>query len=277
MVFIRYSPFIKNGGDEMAIYDNFTYNGIPVDSFGNLVMCTFDNETERQTQIKEIIQGETSPYRDIPNYYSDKYSSPLSSSVSIIHCDGKPFSPQEARKIRSWLLSPMSYRELQIQSDEYNSIIFYAKFTESKEMRYTGNIDSLVFNLQCNASYGLTPNINYDFSSTDKTNIVIDNTSDDYERCVYPTIKLTPSSTGIISIYNELYPDEVMELNVLAGNTITIDCQNCIISDLIGDFNFDDDFLQMGWLKLNYGKNNIIITGDCFGTISCQYIRMVGV
>jgi len=269
------SPKCKGGG-KMAIFGSFIYNGISSASFGNIVLCKFSSIEDRFTQQKEALKGELNPWRDITNYYADKYSTPLTASVEIVKCNGAPFSGEEARKIRSWLLSPMGYRLLEIDDGTglYDDIEFFAKFTVSKEKVFTGDINALCFEFECNAPYGTTKDRIYKFDGGDT--ILINNTSDDNERDYYPVIVITPKATGVIKIENDAYPGEVMELSVLNGNMLTINNKNLTIVDLIDDFNFSDDF-NLTWIRLKHGINNITATGDCTGYFKCNYIRMVGV
>jgi len=264
----------------MPIFGKFTYNGISSESFGNLILCTFDSQTERKTQAKETYKGETNPWRDIPAYYADKYAVPLTAALTLAKANGAPFSGEEARKIRSWLISPTGYRLLEIDdgNGSYEDIEFFTKFTASRERVYTGNTDALSFDLECNAPYGHTKERKAAFSPN--STITIRNDSDDTERDCYPVIHITPAATGTVKIVNEAFPGEVMQLKVLSKNNVVVDNQRKTISDDLDRFDFANDFnsnLNFTWIRLAHGTNKITVTGDCSGYFTYRFIRMVGI
>lgn len=270
----------------MNVYgESFTFDTFNSKTY-NLALCSMDSTDT----IKESIftwtvnKGEINPNRHRPNYYNIKPSDVLSFDITVIKCDGTSFSPSERRDIIQKMTSPLSHSLLRIKdfSDGYQyhaDIYFRAIVIGYSEIVPVGDISGMKFTFECDSPYGY---IDYELiqTNTDNADIFsfdIQNDSDDLYRDYYPTFRLKAASTGLVTITNLNYPDEVMRLNVHNGQELLIDCEQGDIQDLNVDlFNYETD-TNLVWIHLSHGMNTIEVSGLDEIIVKCTFNRKVGI
>ena len=97
----------------------FTYNGKSTDDFG-VTVADFNHSTTISSGLaREVLKGENSSHRLVPNHYGTKYSSVIEFTRTLIKKDQSSFSKEEIGKIVKWLTSPRKTLELGV-SKNYN-------------------------------------------------------------------------------------------------------------------------------------------------------------
>jgi len=185
--------------------------------------------------------------------FSMNYTADIKNGI-IIPNDSDYLTSNNIRIINAWLTSPQYPRLLKFIGDDYFS-----------------------------DQWGYTPLIlcKTTSSSTLPREYSIQNNSDCWEDYVYPTIKVSPKSHGIITIKNKTDNDRTMKINALKSDDFYIDCRNLKIYDItnsivsfedLGIENIDDIY----WPRLAYGENIFEFTGDATFEISYREPRKVG-
>lgn len=202
----------------------------------------------------------------------------------IIPNDSDYLTSNNIRIINAWLTSPQYPRLLKFIGDDYFSeeIEFFATITEVST-EHASLPYELTYTVTCDSQWGYTPLIlcKITSSSTLTREYSIQNNSDCWEDYVYPTIKVSPKSHGIITIKNKTDNDRTMKINALKSDDFYIDCRNLKIYDITKSIvSFEDlgieDIDNIYWPRLAYGENIFEFTGDATFEISYREPRKVG-
>lgn len=202
----------------------------------------------------------------------------------IIPNDSDYLTSNNIRIINAWLTSPQYPRLLKFIGDDYFSeeIEFFATITEVST-EYASLPYELTYTVTCDSQWGYTPLIlcKTTSSSTLTREYSIQNNSDCWEDYVYPTIKVSPKSHGIITIKNKTDNNGTMRINALKNDDFYIDCRNLKIYDITKSIvSFEDlgieDTDDIYWPRLAYGENIFEFTGDATFEISYREPRKVG-
>lgn len=264
----------------MNIYgNNFTYDNIPASQY-NVMLCSFEppQETRETAIVRTPLRGETGPYRDVPNYYGVKYTDVLKFDAGLIKCDGSPFTDSERREIVAWLTGPMAPAWLIIDDENHRDIQYHALCVGYSEYWPDSRLRGLLFSFECDAPYGYSPEEMTEFQATPNAPAVftIQNTSDERRLDTYPIVELKASATGIVTLKNSAYPEDIMELSLKKSQQLIIDNQMGLIEDQLDMFDYATD-TNLKWLRLAFGENTLTVTGSAAGCIRCRYIRKVGI
>lgn len=202
----------------------------------------------------------------------------------IIPNDSDYLTSNNIRIINAWLTSPQYPRLLKFIGDDYFSeeIEFFATITEVST-EHASLPYELTYTVTCDSQWGYTSLIlcKITSSSTLTREYSIQNNSDCWEDYVYPTIKVSPKSHGIITIKNKTDNDRTMKINALKSDDFYIDCRNLKIYDITKSIvSFEDlgieDIDNIYWPRLAYGENIFEFTGDATFEISYREPRKVG-
>lgn len=202
----------------------------------------------------------------------------------IIPNDSDYLTSNNIRIINAWLTSPQYPRLLKFIGDDYFSeeIEFFATITEVST-EHASLPYELTYTVTCDSQWGYTPLIlcKTISSSTLTREYSIQNNSDCWEDYVYPTIKVSPKSHGIITIKNKTDNNGTMRINALKTDDFYIDCRNLKIYDITKSIvSFEDlgieDTDDIYWPRLAYGENIFEFTGDATFEISYREPRKVG-
>lgn len=215
--------------------------------------------------------------------FSMNYTADIKNGI-IIPNDSDYLTSNNVRIINAWLTSPQYPRLLKFIGDDYFSeeIEFFATITEVST-EHASLPYELTYTVTCDSQWGYTPLIlcKTTSSSTLTREYSIQNNSDCWEDYVYPTIKVSPKSHGIITIKNKTDNDGTMKINALKSDDFYIDCRNLKIYDITKSIvSFEDlgieDIDDIYWPRLAYGENIFEFTGDATFEISYREPRKVG-
>ena len=293
----------------------FEFNGHTSDEYGLIVTRIEENDTlvNRSLQL-----GEKNKYRPKENQFGTLYGDNYSFKMGVMRnpCRNKNVVPElkngilkfsmnytadikngiiipndsdyltsnNIRIINAWLTSPQYPRLLKFIGDDYFSeeIEFFATITEVST-EHASLPYELTYTVTCDSQWGYTPLIlcKTTSSSTLPREYSIQNNSDCWEDYVYPTIKVSPKSHGIITIKNKTDNGRTMKINALKSDDFYIDCRNLKIYDITKSIvSFEDlgieDIDDIYWPRLAYGENIFEFTGDATFEISYREPRKVG-
>ena len=203
--------------------------------------------------------------------FSMNYTADIKNGI-IIPNDSDYLTSNNIRIINAWLTSPQYPRLLK----------FFATITEVST-EHASLPYELTYTVTCDSQWGYTPLIlcKTTSSSTLPREYSIQNNSDCWEDYVYPTIKVSPKSHGIITIKNKTDNGRTMKINALKSDDFYIDCRNLKIYDITKSIvSFEDlgieDIDDIYWPRLAYGENIFEFTGDATFEISYREPRKVG-
>lgn len=264
---------------------SFEFDGVSSETY-NVILCSMESpDHNRSSAISyNILSGDITPNRALPNLYNKKYNGVLEFKIEICKAcvASEQFTTAEQQSIVRWITSPHDYRKFKINDfkdrDYHEEIDYYCICTNYGETVIDANIIGMFFEFQCNAPYAFLEEEVTEFTSTSSTSatFTINNKSDELEEDYYPIIELTGTATGSVSIKSSAYPNETMELSVLNGQTLYIDNEESDITDDMDQFEYSTD-TNLVWLRLAPGNNTITVTGDCTGKVKCMYPRKVGI
>ena len=266
----------------------FEYNGKSAEDFGIIVLKLDD---VNMGLSREIIKGGKTKFRARSNHYGTKYTDDITFSIVIMknpcnvtNQNDLYFTSSDVRKINAWLTSPQYPAKLIIEDEYYDEEIEYHALINDLTVETGGNLHELVYSVETDSPYGLSPKYSVTTVSTSSasSSITIDNKSDELETCMYPVITVEPTAHGEITITNTTDNNRSMTFTALRNNTITIDSQRRIFVDYVGGLlSFEDigitDVSQIKFPRLLPGKNVFTIKGNAEVTITYQEARKVGV
>lgn len=270
----------------------FLYDGKLSSEYGVIVGGSGSSDSYEMGLDRSIVTGDLNRFRTQVNHIGTKYSNVLTFSFSIVkdpcqfHNDDMYFTRQEIRNLNAWLTSQEFPKVLYFPDDEED--IYYFAIINSVDSNVANTkVYMLTYEVTCNAPWGFSA-LKEESSIVDNNilerNIIINNTSDDVYNYIYPIIEIEPHSSGTITIMNnsdESSNGNSISINVLEGDTITIDCRLCSFTSLSGAISLVDlGFTDVGNIyipKLIYGTNNIFLSGDADFTFKWREPRKVGI
>jgi len=160
-------------------------------------------------------------------------------------------------------------------STDNNSIIYNCIIVDRPEKLLIGNITRMIeLNFRCDAPWAWSPSFSTTYDLSDNTTtktLQFENRSNIVKYC-YPEIWIQSLDGGAISLKN--YSDGGREFkfnNLQINETIYVNNQLKQIETDIPNIYRLSDFVGRNWLRLNYGINQIVVTGKCLIKTQMQY------
>ena len=273
---------------------------IPVDFIyddewlSNYDMVTLQPNDGQSFVSRNIERSDINTNRPVPFHYGVAYSDVLTLNFFIgryINNNIVRLNEEEINDIRSWLESPKTPKKLTVitTASEEDTIIFYGLFTDIQPYVVSGSYYGLYLTFTCDSPYGYTEDYETEYeirSSGDTEGYFYNNSAERYEYLMPKIIIQSSSSFGInesLSIKNVSDKNKTMQFTLPQGKTkLIIDCKEKIITDengtlislgTLGYINDDSytqfiNLLNMYWLSLIYGVNNLIFTPSSGHTIN---------
>lgn len=270
----------------MKYGDKFTYNGHSSTEF-DLYLVSPDEDPEYDLGIdRDLSVGETTRFRESANHLGATYNDVLQIYMMVTK-DPDKYSGldriirrTELSSITGWLTSPELPQELYFDdaSDSEEKLYYYGVFTEVKPFVVSGEIYGIELTFTCSSQYAFTQKESY--TCADGSSVIINNTSDEWEKSVYPFLEITPTATGEVIISNTTI-GKSLKFNGKNQNIVYIDCKNNIVYDKAGVLKYSDlgwgvDTIgSFWWPELVHGNNTISVSGANL-KLTCQYPRKVG-
>lgn len=267
----------------MGVYGkSFSYNGHTSTEMG-VIMVSFGSETSDFSNLGyNISKSSLNSHRSKVQSHSKSYSDVLTFTISLVKSNYQKFTTEEKRNVISWLTSPKTYRELEIVdegNDNYHeNITYYSICTGWQDMRPSPRMHyGLTFTFECNSPYGYGDLKTQSFISTSSTTLSVVVENDNLEDVIYPSFEILPRATAQIKIKNNTVAgSENFTVQANNNDRLYIDMERGIITDYAETFHYSNGS-NLLWTTLVNGRNNIVITGNCTGTMTWREPRKVGI
>lgn len=213
------------------------------------------------------------------NVVGIKHTEPLKLDIQIMfHGDGeekyRKINPKLERnlisKITHWLFDKTGYRKLQILSDDLRDLYFMCVFESPEYLLDGGDIIGFKFTAVCDTT-GAYEDKRISKSCNGSTRFSFQCLHDSiYE--IFPVYEIKLNSDVTIDVNGKA----IKLKSLTAGSTITIDTEKLIVTSSVGDNLYVGNRFNLAFPTFTYGKNTIIVTGDCELEIKYSLIREVG-
>ncbi|WP_442636613.1 phage distal tail protein [Rossellomorea marisflavi] len=216
--------------------------------------------TSPKSIIETTVSGNETPF------FQGVKRDPLSFPLRFVFLE--PWNDKMIDDIVRWL--DTDYYEPLFFSSNIDRV-YYAIFIDSIEQVHNGLKEGYVnLNVRCNGarSYSHEKTTPVHEINTKKT-LTVENKG---RTSSLPIIYIEKKGNGSVSIQNMSNGGEIFKIdNLLDGEKIMIDCESRIIETNVEDALRYDDFND-NYLELVYGKNELIIDGQCKLMMKYQYI-----
>lgn len=262
-----------------------------------LVLVSMDGAADDvQGSEKKVITGETSIYKTVANEYGNMYDDVLEFEYTLIKFNDELITPEEQRKIETWLTSPKLSQYIQL----YDAVcdgeeltpsstpvaIYCGTFVKTEWMPFDTGFYGVTFTFQCDSPYAWQFHDEKRYTTGDDTTslyVVTDDTQD----YVYPRMKFKAINDGSESILHDIEFEFVnntdsnngFTMTTQIGKTVVMDCRACRVTDNAGNlFTYDDlgwqDIGNVYWPRLVNGYNNFSVKSDPNVTIEMSVSYM---
>lgn len=280
----------------MVSPQNIRYNNEDIEDYLNpltvILDVAFDSDNGETSSFlnRSAIASESHDGR-YKNTHRYKYDELFSPKFTIVKKDFSDFTQSEVRQVLKYLTQTDKPALLEVSYDknttdttakEENNWCAVGGWTEISTYKLANNRTvGIVATFEAITPYAMSDlhiaSINA--STGYKAEINID-TDDSYP--IYPIITIKEMGTSIKFVNSHTPPvgreqsyNSIELDNDTAGETITIDCGNKIISSSLTNRIFGDHF-NWKWLELYDGKNVITVTGNCEVTIKYRTVIKCG-
>ena len=282
---------MKKGGLAINTY-SFDYNGRNSREFDLIIGGMNLSDDIPLGMSREVMAGTLNKYRQFSNYMGTSWSDVLEFDIALTKnpCDfpdreGMRFTEEEINEINAWLTSPeypLLLKMYDIDLGEYTNYEYYGIFRNIQAQAIQGEIISLLMTFTTNSPFAWTPEIQKDFTCEGSISFVIKSKSAEYNKPIYPMIKIvsTNASASQITITNITDNNKAVTLQIPASSTVTIDTEKSMIYDENSLITLEDlgieDVSNIYWPRLYYGDNNFSISGNFMVSFIWREPRKVG-
>lgn len=262
---------------------DFEYDDRRLSQYG-FIICYFDSNTPENISAGSQITF-NKVQRDYGKSYSlvsTSYEECVTASFSIckdpcLYGDDPYISHTELRDLMRWLNRRefLRFQLLGLDDDTYESCYFYASFNVEKVLSF-GRLVGLNLTMETNAPFGFGQEqvAKWSFAEAGESKVIYD--MSDEIGYLRPDIKITLGSACDLVISNNMFDEQMTLANCTAGEIITIDGKNQIITsskplhDIANDFNYT--FLKIG--NTIYDRaNRITVNAPC--TMELRYSPII--
>lgn len=273
----------------------FAFNGKSSDLY-NLYMGWRSAEEEWSAGLdREIVKGEMSVVRHVPNLYGVKYADVLTLEFDIFHQDGSAFDQRESRNINNWLMQD-TYKRFKVNDNNTENVYYKAICTSIQDLTI-GRWNGKHVTMTCDSPFAYTGEIKKKIDTLESGDSLfnISNNSDD--GIYYPCFSIICDSDydGNIELIN-ITEDKTMSFNMIDvpifENTkiLNVDSLHTMITDGYGKLvplyklgwqmvmnqNEALQTTEMYWLRLIQGINKFRIIGNAKVIFTISFPRKVG-
>lgn len=254
----------------------FIYNDIPSEIYDCSLVFIDESYTNRPSGSGvEMITD--SIRRNAKVLYLDaSQAPPLEFGIEVVF--EEPVDIFVLTQVKDWLGGEITFKELQICAENFNTFYFNCYITLDEDLIYAGGYRGVKATVHCDAPWAWEheDDITYVFDDTSIPHVVeFNNLSADSEY-LRPTIEITAANAGDVSITNVTFNNrETKFSNLLQGETVTLDNLYGFISSDTGlrrVANFNKKFL-----KMDKGMNELIISPNVSSLkITYQNAKRIG-
>lgn len=249
----------------MACGYPFIYNKIPSEIY-NVSLVFLDESYTNRPSGSGIDMITDSIRRNARVLYLDaKQAPPLEFGIEVVF--EEPVDIFEFTQVKDWLGGEISFKELQICAENFNTYYFNCYIRLEEDLIYNGGYRGVKATVVCDAPWAweFEDEISYELYPDRPTYIHFNNLSADTEM-LKPVIEFTMARNGDFSITNESTGKVTEFKNLIDGETVTLDNLYGFISSDTGLSrvkNFNKVFLKLikdvNKLKCSPNASNLTI------------------
>lgn len=269
----------------MAKYGTkFTFGNQSSDDFGVVLaggIDSFEMGLERS-----LIRGDMNRYRTRINHLGAKYQDSLSFTFTVIKnpClnrtqEAMLFTRKEVRALNAWLTGSDYPQPLHFE-DGGEYIVYFATITNVENETIGTDIYSLTYTAVCDSPFAYSEIFTRECDSSQSADMAIQVDSDDAANPVYPTITITPKSTGAVTITNITDNHQSITLQVKRDLQVIINCRLQQFTDGADLIDLSDiglaDESDLYIPRLLNGSNSLHIDGNCHVKLEYRCPRKAG-
>lgn len=249
----------------MAFYGRtFLYNSFPSEQYGLYISELDADGISNSMGSYEVDIKEAKIFRRPTAYFYGTTSIPhLEFNMSCL--SEQELTAEDFEGVQKWLFGSSTYKTLQIDQYDMQSVVFYALLNSPEIIRVGNKIMGCSFNVVCNSPFGFnfpqTVIYSYTAAVVNATESFY-NSSDDTSNYLYPSMVITMNNTGgNLTITNLQDNNRIFELTDLEPNEIiTIDNSFQTISSSTGLKRLSH--FNKHWMRLVPYLNTLHIQGN---------------
>lgn len=215
---------------------DFEYDGKQLSDFG-MMLCSFDSSgLETVSSGADITFNTTkSVGSDKVKMYGSKYEETYTSTFQICknpcNNDDMYIEPNMISALQRWLCRKDNYHPFKPIQEDLKDVFWNATFS-SKQLNLNGKIVGLELTMYTNSPYAYlaVQPISYSLNSGDSFSLF---DSSDEVGFIYPKVEIICNGNGKIVLHNNLDKKLLKLYNLTAGEIITLDGENKVISSSI--------------------------------------------
>lgn len=203
------------GSEKMAKeFKDFTFMGKKLSDLNTkYISVDFDGGTDvNMAMDRDMEMGDSNRYKIEPNYFYDKWNDTLEFELDIIkdpcrytNQNDAIITKSERREITKWLTSShfpewLMFSKTGDTADD--AIRYFGWFNNIESFSVNSQIFGLKLHFKCTTPFGYTDNLITNVVCSTYKNVLISNNSDELNSYVYPSVEITPKTTGDIYICN---------------------------------------------------------------------------
>lgn len=274
---------ITNGGEIMELFGkDLIFSEFRSSDYG-LILSSFDDQKEKEDEtgftistVEEFIGSNPTP-----RYLGDKYTNKIKPRVTFMknpclyNNNNTHFTEKECRNIMRTLTSIRGYQWMKVVNDSNeDDIWFRSKIVNISSKKIGGLIFGIIIDMECDSSFAWSSEILIDLRFTTDKSVRIYSDTDDLHNYIYPMTSIKFNNKGVFTLTNKT-ENRISEIkNVKAGEIITIDSKNEIITSSVDHPLLLDDF-NLNWIRLMPDANELVTNMDAQITFKYRVPRKV--
>lgn len=283
IVLFRANAQYKIGGEIMEIFGKDLIIGeFRLSDYG-MILSSFDDQKEKEDEIGFTISTVEEFVGDnpIPKYIGDKYTNKIKPRVTFMknpcmyNGNNIHFTEKECRNILRAMTGIRGYQWMKVINDNNeDDIWFRSKIVNISSKKIGGLIMGLIIDMECDSSFGWSSETLIDLKFLGEKSVRIYSNTDDLHNYIYPLTTIKFGNDGIFTLTNKT-ENRVSEIkNVTAGEIISIDSKNEIITSSIDHPLLLNDF-NLNWIRLMPDSNELLTNMDAQITFNYRVPRKV--
>lgn len=257
---------------------DFTYNDIPLYSFGEYIVAGFDEAGGDEAILSRSVNRSDITYDQPLAYdYGCVDEGVYSLELTIMKKSGEEFTQGEVRNLVGWLMSPTTPQWLNFtgcSTQIYDELYYLGRFVSAN---YSGGTSSqkigVTFTFESTSPYGFTRE--YKYTIKNNRRLIINNPGTKVGKTILPRIEIIPTATGIVTIDNADDNIAPFSINVTNGEMVIVENHYCRKEN--GLLYPITNLNNYNWVTIKDGVNHIDVTGSATVIIKVRFYEALGI
>jgi hypothetical protein len=238
---------------------NFIFANHSSEELG-LIKCDIGEiDTSGNDESSDIILSTTSS-QSIWNFHGIKKSTPTTFPFVVCQPEGGFMDNDKERQIKKILVRKNNFNWLSFDQDDMMNIAYYVIMNNPQKVNIARETGGLKFDCTCDHQGAWTTLKTKSLTTVNGGllyKMILD--TDDADEIIRPSLIITPTTTGNISIKNTTRNETVTLNNCVIGENIILDGNNCKIKATNGLLL---DRWNKYFIRLQDGVNNLELIGN---------------